>query len=713
MKLIFTVFILLLTITISIKSQQDSESLEKNLYKNVLTKNLVDQSNFTTAGNIGLSITNFGMYGSGWVNWPDVPSCEYPTGSGIEHLFAGGLWVGGFTKSSLTSTNKNGPFVSTAAIDASTISSNRGGGFEYTNSVEDQIKQRSSLLDSRYYDPAAVSHQDFVMDFSDTNTRYLNGQTIPEHIPLGIVVHEETYTWNFPFADFFVIKNYTIKNVSDNYLDSVYVGLWTDAVVRNTKITGRPSGSAFYTHGGNGYLDSLHTAYEFDVDGDPGFTDSYIGFSYLGSTPEIPEYFLGELNDTLLSTNFTSWTHNNTTDPNFFAPQDDITRYYKMQGFFGGTNKYNRGIQPSLLRQASNRSVTITHGYFNNIAPGDSINVVYAIVCAKKYGTDLASLDSDEQKTNLYSNIDWALRAYFGNDRNRNGIIEADEDIFGDGKIHRYILPAPPTSPVVKVIPESNKATIYWDKRAERSIDPISGERDFAGYRIYRTQSGFDLTQNQNIQQSLVIMAQFDSAGTTGYNTGFSAIELDDPVTFPDDTTKYYYKIDVPNLLNGWQYLFTVTAFDKGDPSNNLDPLESSSLANVKWILPGTPATEDENAEIGVYPNPYYGNAIWDGSSERLRKIYFYNLPTDCEITVYTLSGDVVKRMQHHSENNGSDIGWFEQYSGNSTVQFSGGEQAWDLITDNDQAIATGLYLFTVKNLRTGNIKTGKFLIIK
>ena len=35
------------------------------------------------------------------------------------------------------------------------------------------------------------------------------------------------------------------------------------------------------------------------------------------------------------------------------------------------------------------------------------------------------------------------------------------------------------------------------------------------------------------------------------------------------------------------------------------------------------------------------------------------------------------------------------------------------LITSADQAIATGLYLFTVKDLATGNIKRGKFLVIK
>lgn len=694
----------LLSLTFSALAQQNSDSFYKIL---------VDQSRYTTAGNIGLSLTNFGMYGSGWVNWPNVPSCEYPVSSGIEHIFAGGLWVGGFTKDTITSTSKNGPFVSTAVVDVSSISSSRGGGFEYTNALEDKIVERSSLLDSRFYSPDAISHQDFVMNFADTNKFYLNGQIIPEHTPFGIAVHQETYSWNFPFADFFVILNYTIKNVSKKYLDSIYVGLWTDAVVRNTKITGRPSGSAFYSHGGNGYIDSLSMAYEFDYDGDPGFTDSYIGIMYLGSTPSIPNFFILSTNDTLPASNFNSWTHNNTTDPNFFTPQDDVVRYRKMQGYFGGNNRYNAGISPSVLKQASNRSITITRGYFSNLAPGDSVNVVFAIVCAKKFGTDPSSYDTPEQRTILYSNADWALRAYHGNDRNRNGIIEPEEDIFGDGKIHRYILPSPPTSPVVKVVPENNKAAIYWDKRAENSVDPISGLKDFAGYRIYRTQTGFDITEKQDISKSLVLLTQVDSAGSTGFNTGFNSVRLSQPVTFPNDNTEYYYKIEVPNLLNGWQYLFTVTAFDKGDVPNNLDPLESSLLANVKRILPGTPANDNDIAAVGVYPNPYYGNAIWDGSSERLRKIYFYNLPSECEITVYTLAGDIVKKMDHNYTQNGSDIRWFEQYAGDGKQQFSGGEHAWDLITDNDQAIATGLYLFSVKNTKTGNIHIGKFLVIK
>jgi len=695
-SLLFLLF--LLSFSINIIAQDNQGTLSKTLDD--------DNSKFTNVGNIGLTLTNFGTYGHGFSLWPDQPSCEFPLGSGIEHIFDGGLWIGGFVRGSSV------PFVTTGAVDAASVSA-RGGGFEFTNSKNSKVVERSSLFDSPSYSPYAISHQDFVMDFTDSNRVLLNGEVIEGHNPLGVSVHQETYAWDFPFANFFVILNYTLKNTSNKFIDSVYAGLWTDAVVRNTRITGRPSGSAFFNKGGDGYNDSIKIAYEFDATGDPGFTDSYIGIQYCGSEPHLKQKILLQ-GDSVSTVNFVSWQFRNTDDPNFFAPQDDIGRYSKMQGFFGGSNRWKKGINPASLKTPTNRSIFLSNGPFSSIAPGDSINVVFAIVTAKKFGTDPASIDNEEQKTNLYNSTDWALRAYFGEDRNRNGILDPGEDQDGNNRITRYILPSPPLPPIVKVVPENQKATIYWDKRSESSIDPISGKKDFEGYRLYRTQAGFDLTNTQDLQNSLVLLAEFDSTGNDiGYNSGFSFIRLDEPVKFPNDTVEYYYKFELSNLLNGWQYVFSVTAFDEGDPANRLSSLESSSLTAAKRILPGTESNEDPNVEIGVYPNPYYGNAIWDGTSERLRKIYFYNLPAECEITIYTLAGDIVKRMQHDAQSNGSDLRWFQNYASDGKQQFAGGEHAWDLVTDNDQAIATGLYLFTVKNNRTGDIKTGKFLIIK
>lgn len=62
-----------------------------------------DNSKYTTAGNIGLTVSNYGTIGDGFIKQVpvDQPSCEYPKGSGVEHLFGGGLWVGAQTPSGI------------------------------------------------------------------------------------------------------------------------------------------------------------------------------------------------------------------------------------------------------------------------------------------------------------------------------------------------------------------------------------------------------------------------------------------------------------------------------------------------------------------------------------------------------------------------------------------------------------------------------------
>jgi len=664
-----------------------------------------DVSKFTNVGNIGLTITNFGTIGHGFTLWPGQPSCEYPRGSGIEHLFDGGLWVGGI---------KNGVArVSTGAIDASV--SNRGEGFEYTNGAGQIITQKSSLITSPYYSPSAISHQDYICEYTDTNT-IVGGQVIVNHTPMGIKIIQQSYCWNYPYADFFVIMRYRIINIgyrNDNSrIDSLYVGLWNDLVVRNTQIT-PPGGSSFYTKGGNGWDSSYTLGYEFDATGDIGFTNSYIGIKFLGSTP------YGTLpTDTIpVYRNFVTWQFRNTVDPTYFAPQQDadgsqIGRYGKLKGFFTSGVKVNSTILAQ-IRQPSNRSILVSGGPYASLDYLDTLEVVFGVVCAKKSGGDPQQWDSTYQRAELYSHAEWCQKAYNGEDKNGNGRLDPGEDINGNGVLDRYLLPSPPNSPITKAVNENRKVTLFWSANAERSIDPISLLRDFEGYRIYRTNAGADIDPTKSLLTSFILNGDFDSINNIGNNTGFNYIKLSQPKTFPNDTNQYWYKFEYNNQLNGWQYVYAVTAYDKGDSANNLESLESSLLANSFRIIPGAPSNEDENTPIGIYPNPYYGSAMWDGQQERERKIYLFNLPELSEITIYTIAGDIVDKFNHDAKSyNGSEIQWFKTFADGTQI-LSGGEHAWDLISKNDQAIATGLYLFTVKNLKTGFIKKGKFLIIK
>lgn len=657
---------------------------------------------YTNVGNIGLTVTNYGTIGNGFVTFPNQPSCQYPKNSGIENLFVGGIWFGGVKDGNTR--------VSTAAIDVS--SANRSEGFEYTNAPGAGILERSSLQNSPNYRPDAVSHQDFVCEFFDTNI-YANGTLIQNHTPLGVKILLESYCYDFNFANNWVILNYKIVNVgyggSTSPIDSIYVGMWCDGVVRNTNIT-VPGGSSFYNKGADGYDSTLRMAYEYDYNGDPGFTDTYVGFKLLGVNPKQP------LENISSKTKFTIWQFRNTTDPLYFSPTTDNDpstqggKYQKMLGYLSVNpldSINNPNIIPSRLdvlrHTPSNRSTLLSYGPFRkengdkfSLRYGiDTINIVYSVVCAKKYGTDPTTWDSSYQRTDLNISADWAQRAY------DNG----------------YKLPSPPDPPKLKSIIADKNVTLYWAANSERSIDPISNLQDFEGFRIYRTNPGTDLTLNQDPLSLLNLVGEFDSAhNNISNNTGFGFIVLDQAKYFDGDTTPYWYKFDFPNQLNGFQYIYSVTAFDKGDVNQNLGSLESSILGNSQRIIVGTPANDNEEAELGIYPNPYYGSAVWDGTGNRKelqRKMYFYNLPSKCQISVWTLSGDLVDRFDHDASTyNGNDIEWFNTYS-DGTQKFAGGEHAWDLISQNDQAIASGLYMLIVKDLNTGKIKKGKFVVVK
>jgi hypothetical protein len=359
----------------------------------------------------------------------------------------------------------------------------------------------------------------------------------------------------------------------------------------------------------------------------------------------------------------------------------------------------------------------LTVGSFSQIPAGDSLNVVFAVLAAKMKAWGPPDPDDltyfPGNRDNLYQACYWVQRTYNGEDRNGNGIQDTNEVWTNFGQPKRYFLPTPPNAPRVKVVLANNSADIYWDRSAEESVDPISFLKDFEGYRIYGTNAGVDL--NGELYSNLILLGDFDRTDDEiGYNTGFGRIRLNPPVQFPSDTVHYYYKFSVQNLLNGWQYGLAVTAYDSGDVATGLISLESSRLQTLQRVVPGTPPQQNASEPVGVYPNPYYTRAYWDGTQERDRKLYFFNLPAHAEVRIYTLAGDMVDNFQHDAITyNANDIQWFQKTFSDGSQQFAGGEHAWDLITKKDQAIASGLYLFTVKNKDTGEIQRGKFLVIK
>ncbi len=115
-----------------------------------------------------------------------------------------------------------------------------------------------------------------------------------------------------------------------------------------------------------------------------------------------------------------------------------------------------------------------------------------------------------------------------------------------------------------------------------------------------------------------------------------------------------------------------------------------------------------------LYPNPYKTSAAWDGTSSRTHKIYFTNLPATCEINIFTSNGDLIATLKHNAETYvGQDSKWFSDYGDGTKTIMSGGEHAWDLLSNYKTNVSSGVYLFTVKDLKTEKIEIGKFAILK
>ena len=125
---------------------------------------------------------------------------------------------------------------------------------------------------------------------------------------------------------------------------------------------------------------------------------------------------------------------------------------------------------------------------------------------------------------------------------------------------------------------------------------------------------------------------------------------------------------------------------------------------------------------IYVVPNPYVGHSMFDGKRkddvtyEKSRRLWFVNLPENCTIKIYTLAGDLVDTVHHHGDEAQDVISISKALNIDSEFKsdFSAtGIEPWDLLSGNNQIIAPGVYLFSVKDSKSGDIKVGKFVIIK
>ncbi|MEJ2634034.1 MAG: hypothetical protein P8184_01930 [Calditrichia bacterium] len=256
-------------------------------------------------------------------------------------------------------------------------------------------------------------------------------------------------------------------------------------------------------------------------------------------------------------------------------------------------------------------------------------------------------------------------------------------------KEREYKVPFPPPKPPLRVQIGNHKVKLSWksqegDVNPETYFDPYRGdnaEQPFEGYRLYKSTS--------SPQGPWTLLGEYDIKNDKyGPNTGLD------------------WEFTDTGLLNNFEYYYSVSAYSKPDSATDFPSQESSIAANARKIIPGTAAPETVG-KVAVVPNPYRGdvayheyNPQWEKPEgtrqywmEQDRRIQFINLPSRCTIKIYTLAGDLIQTLYH----NNAEIGF----------------EDWNLTSSVGQAIASGIYLFSVQAEGSGDVQVGKFVVIK
>jgi hypothetical protein len=113
-------------------------------------------------------------------------------------------------------------------------------------------------------------------------------------------------------------------------------------------------------------------------------------------------------------------------------------------------------------------------------------------------------------------------------------------------------------------------------------------------------------------------------------------------------------------------------------------------------------ATEGVELNVKVVPNPYLVHNEWQQSFSQ-RRLRFINLPSQCMIRIFNINGELVKTMRH-SETVVDDAGL-------SVPNNAGGDEWWDLLSENRQLVASGIYIFHVQS-DVGE-QVGKFVVVR
>lgn len=640
-------------------------------------------------GNLGWNAAVFGVE-----DYRTLNGLEYPPGSQYDNLISGGLWIG-----AIVDTGKNGRHQYARLVTtADDFEQNGFKGYVYETCPVDTLnpwRYTSTLYggepNKRGFDDdedgridcdpldgidndgdgkidedfGAVSESDYYCAYTDTS-KIINN---PYHHPIGIKILQSSYAWIRGVREPIIIIDYKVINLGRYPMRDVYIGF---NFVPDLRMEGEMNNYSTCV----GYWPELMTAYAF-ASSDRNATP--FGVTALKSPKPLDslDYYFRWL-----------------TGAEFYYQYSypvDTLRYRMLSGVHpDNLPDFRPDMKPDQGTDGLN--VIMSYGPINDWHAGDTLSLSFGIVGGRSL------LYNDD---NLYDNAKVAQTLYARNfypffvppspklsieTGFRSNILSWGYKGEGENPEESW----DDQNSLVNFFPPD-----HW-RRANPPEGHLTGGRVFEGYRLYRSDDpGGPLS-------SFVMLRQWDMKDSIGpvygYDTGLDT-------TFVDE-----------NLTTGKVYWYSVTSY--GIPDQHLlrykdrdglfktdtlstNSLESSVLASRKRTKLPFSVSRELN-KVLVVPNPYrvdqnytYEMGGFEGWSkqwnENKRVIKFIHLPPKCTLRIFSLSGDLITTLYHENE--------------------SEGELMWDLLSQSNRTIASGVYIFTVES--DYGTQTGKFVIIR
>ena len=185
------------------------------------------------------------------------------------------------------------------------------------------------------------------------------------------------------------------------------------------------------------------------------------------------------------------------------------------------------------------------------------------------------------------------------------------------------------------------------------------------------------------------------------YNAGTDVIHEFTRYEAIEDSTGIVIAGEVPSTIEGskWLAKYPWTEFNSVDEvSITIEPWTWFSdgdnwTADLSLLAQDSGVGQAELEKVRVSPNPYF---VQSGYNEApgVHKMMFNNLPTECEINIYTVTGRLIKTIIHTAD----------LYEGNAF---------WDLKNGSGNLVGPGLYIYTVEDVDKNYKHIAKFAIVR